>query len=117
MTTPSGPFLPAIDLTACARPRTVDFAGTADALLIQGVGLIQAITWINAAVTLASSGRVRDGQDVTGYPIAYMAAPAGGGGQVAPGLPGIYFGDGLFIDMLAGNLEGTITYVPLLLQL
>lgn len=111
---PSRPYIPLIDATEAPRPRTVSSTTGASALLLQGVGLIVAITAIESTGSAGARWRVHDGTDTTGEIVAFLAAVANGSCPIAPGLPGIYFRVGLYLEAVSGAMHVSVTYLPLL---
>jgi hypothetical protein len=117
MTTPSGPYLPVIDLTACARPRTVVGHGAASGQLYTGPGLLIACTFANTVTTTPARFSLHDGTDISGQAISILSAPAAGGGSLSIAPPGIYFADGIWLNADVGFMVVTATVIPLPYQL
>jgi len=97
------------------RPAVTYPTGTqgGSVVLLTGVGVITCITFATAQVTTPALFYLRDGVDNTGEQIAVLGCPAGGGGAIAAGLPGIPFRRGLYLAHVTGNIVATITYIPL----
>lgn len=113
MSTPGIPFAAVVDLTAAAAPVTVTTPASGSGQLATGAGLINCITWENFAATAACKVHLRDGIDITGQIIAYLAGPGSSSGDVSPGSPGIYFERGLYQQVVAGGMLVSVTYLPL----
>jgi hypothetical protein len=111
---PSIPYLPVVDLTVAPAPVTVPASNSHAGKILAGCGLIIAITWIEDSGTNPCFNKLYDGQDATGPIIAYFGGPAASSGHIGPGVPGIYFRNGLFLVQSTGATDLTITYLPLL---
>jgi len=98
-------------------PVTVNNGGAGGGLLATGIGLIICITASNPNASVAMRYTLRDGIDNTGPVLAYIACPVGYGDDITPAPPGIYFGQGLFLQDQAGGGAISITYLPLLYPL
>lgn len=85
---------------------------TASKLLVQNTGWVMAITWGEATGSAAVRAYLHDGQDATGVVIAVLTTIAGGGGTLGPGLPGIPFRDGLYLEVASGALDLAVNYIP-----
>ena len=98
-------------------PVTVATAGIGSQQLVTGIGLIIAVTFVNANVSTPARSTLHDGADATGTILAILGAPASGGGSPGIAPPGIYFGTGLYYAVNTGNALMTVTYIPLALPL
>lgn len=108
------PFDSVLDLSAAAPPLNVGKAAqAADVQLATGIGLITSITWCESSGSAACHARLLDGTDTSGAMIAAVGGASSASGDAGPGLPGIYFRNGLFLHVVAGQLDFTVQWIPL----
>ena len=117
MSTPQGADVQALVAERGGVPVTVVAIAGATGQLMTGIGLVTAISAANTSITNATRMLLRDGIDTTGPVIAAIAAAAAQGYSLGPVEPGIYFGQGLYLQNFAGAATVTVTYIPLTLPL
>ena len=117
MSTPPGQEQLNWALERGGTPVTVVNAGGSGGQLCTGIGLITCITIANNSFTVGARFVLCDGTDSSGPRIAALAVAAGAGTGIPAGMPGIYFGTGLYLNVLSGLANVTVTYIPLTLPL
>lgn len=103
-----------VDFTTLPPPRNIFANGSNGSYqLLQGAGLVTAMSFGEDSGSGASHAYLHDGTDTTGYIVACIFCIENAGFSMGPGMPGIPYYDGLYFEMNTGLLKGTITYIPM----
>lgn len=106
-----------LDWTQSPRARTVSVkAVSASAQFFTGLGHLVSFNYAETSGTAKVLAYLHDGTDNTGQIVACLASAASGSGGSDPGLPGFYFQNGLYLEIVSGALSLAASVVPLVDQ-
>lgn len=95
-----------IDWTQGPKPRYVSAkAITASQQLFTGLGTIIEASFAETTGSARALAYLHDGTDATGGICGVLGASSGGGGEISPGWPGIYFQSGLYLEVVSGTIS------------
>ena len=92
-------------------------AAAASQQILTGVGFL---TCASAGETTGSAralGYLHDGTDTTGQVIGVLACVSGGPAEISPASPGIYFQQGIYLEVVSGTITVSVTFEALVDQL
>lgn len=106
-----------LDYTEGPKPRTVSVkAVTASQPLFTGVGYLIAASAGETTHAAAALAYIHDGVDSTGVIVGVLACISGGPANIEPAPPGIYFQQGLYLEVASGNISVSVTFAALVDQ-
>lgn len=116
MTTPAPAYQdsPVLDLTAVPAAQAVYFGvSAAGKLLVAGRGLFVGCWLLNNDGAAGHTFNLRDGQDATGQILAPIRLGTNANQSISLALPGLYYGQGIFVDDVSGQVQGAVWIIPL----
>lgn len=108
----------ALDYTSGPKTRTVSAkAVTASQPLFTGVGYLIAASAGETTHAAAALAYIHDGVDTSGVIVGVLACISGGPANIEPAPPGIYFQQGLYLEVVSGNISVSVTFAAYVDQL
>lgn len=106
-----------LDYTSGPKPRTVSVkAAAASSQLFTGVGYLIAASAGETTHGAPALAYIHDGVDATGVIVGVLACISGGPANVEPAPPGIYFQQGLWLEVASGTISVSVTFAALVDQ-
>lgn len=106
-----------LDYTEGPKPRTVSVkAAAASSQLFTGVGYLTCATAGETTGSARALAYLHDGVDTTGVIVGVLACISGGNADVDPAPPGIYFQQGLWLEVVSGTISVSVTFAALVDQ-